>query len=231
MAFSTDGRRFAFLYQPSPMDGSTTNSKMTQISYRLVENFEQRDDILRLKTLDDKNMGIQDIAFYKHTEIVVFVGNRGTNDSTSRILYKPLEQFKKIIQAKPLYQNRDRLSIASFQDIFVVGFSEGGFCYIENSNSTGNRIVQLIGHIWGVDSHAFSADGKYLVSGGEDALVRFWDLNKFKSNNSLYSDGDVGAHEHAVTSVAISSDRTKIFSKDSYGTLIMWTINQTEFAE
>jgi hypothetical protein len=34
----------------------------------------------------------------------------------------------------------------------------------------------------------------------------------------------VGNHQTPVDSVAISDDRTKIFSKNENGTLIMWTI-------
>ena len=87
------------------------------------------------------------------------------------------------------------------------------------------QAYELKGHWWNVTSLAFSADGKYLVSGGADATVRFWDLSKISSDTTIVDMGEVvGNHPTRVASVAISDDRTKIFSKNENGTLIMWTI-------
>jgi len=227
MAFSADGKHFMFLYQQLPMGDSTAKTKTTKISYRRVENFEQYTKILRVTTSDVNTMGIQDIAFYQNTADVLIINNNRDSDSPSQLYVWKLGGDRRARLKPDLNFKGQALSIASFQDKIVVGYSEGGFCVVGPSK----QACQLLGHTWNVNSFAFSADGKYLVSGSDDATVRLWNLNEIPSATSVFSDGLVGMHETGVDSVAISDDQTKIFSKDYDGKLIMWTINQTEIAD
>jgi WD40 repeat protein len=43
-------------------------------------------------------------------------------------------------------------------------------------SSTGRELKTLRGHIDGVTALAFAADGKTLISGGNDHLIKFWSV-------------------------------------------------------
>ena len=62
----------------------------------------------------------------------------------------------------------------------------------------GASLTTLEGHVLGVLAVAFSADGKRLVSGGEDDAVRLWDP---VAGTAL---GKIGRHKGAVTAVAFT---------------------------
>jgi WD40 repeat protein len=68
-----------------------------------------------------------------------------------------------------------------------------------------------------VTSVAFSADGKYIVSGSWDKTIRMWDAQTGK----LVSDPFEG-HTNSVTSVAFSADGKYIVSGSWDKTIRMW---------
>jgi WD40 repeat protein len=67
-------------------------------------------------------------------------------------------------------------------------------------------VKKLVGHTSSVRSVAFSPDGKHIVSGSHDNMVRVWDVLTGKEVKEL-----VG-HRSWVTSVAFSTDGKHIVS-------------------
>ncbi|MBA3647804.1 MAG: hypothetical protein H0W62_04510 [Chitinophagales bacterium] len=55
------------------------------------------------------------------------------------------------------------------------GYNNNGEIRIYDNNF--NLLRTLPGHQYETDGLAFTPDGKYLISGGDDGLVKFWDYN------------------------------------------------------
>jgi WD40 repeat protein len=64
---------------------------------------------------------------------------------------------------------------------------------------------------------AISADGQTIVSGSDDRTVKLWNLGDGKP---IY---ELGSHDRAVLSVAISSDNRTI-ATGSYGEIQVWQV-------
>ena len=66
----------------------------------------------------------------------------------------------------------------------------------------------LVGHIEGITAMEFSDDGSFLVSGCLDGAVRLWSISEDNDGTQLMET----EHKSFVTSLAISSDNSSIFS-------------------
>jgi len=80
------------------------------------------------------------------------------------------------------------------------------------------RIVIQRGHTDGVCAVAVSPDGRFLVTGGEDNLVKLWDIASGKEMRSF-----VG-HENWVLSVAFSPDGKRVYSSSRDGMIKQWDV-------
>ena len=77
-------------------------------------------------------------------------------------------------------------------------------------------LLVLTGHTGPVNSVAFSADGKKIVSGSEDKTLIVWDATTGQALQRLQG------HKEGVTGVAWSPDGSKIVSASEDGTLKVW---------
>lgn len=82
----------------------------------------------------------------------------------------------------------------------------------------GSPLVTLRGHTNGVNSAAFSPDGKLLVSGGSDSTARLWDVATGKELRTLRGHGMV------VAAVAFSPDGLNVVTGSFDKTIRVWDV-------
>jgi WD40 repeat protein len=75
-----------------------------------------------------------------------------------------------------------------------------------------------IGHGFGVTIVAISKDSRYIVSGGDDNMVRLWDLESGRLLHTLEG------HEDSVLTVAISDDNRRLVSGSVDKTVKLWDL-------
>ena len=88
--------------------------------------------------------------------------------------------------------------------------------------ATGTEIRTLKGHEGPVYSAAFSPDGKWIVSGGGDNLVKVWDASNGEEVMTLEG------HEVRISSIDLSADGKRIVSGDYGGTIKVWDADSGE---
>ncbi|WP_020474097.1 c-type cytochrome domain-containing protein [Zavarzinella formosa] len=83
---------------------------------------------------------------------------------------------------------------------------------------TGKAIRTFEGHTGPVTSVAFDAEGKHLVSAGDDAIIRLWDVGTGKSI------GEFKGHEGSIRSAEFSANGKWLLSAGADCTVRLWKV-------
>lgn len=91
-----------------------------------------------------------------------------------------------------------------------------------NAPNTATKLRDYVGHAGPVAGLAVTADGKFLVTGGDDKTVRVWEVTSAKQLRSFQG------HVEKLTAVAVRSDGKQIASASADGAIRVWDLNTTD---
>lgn len=83
--------------------------------------------------------------------------------------------------------------------------------------ATGARVCELTGHDGTVLAAAFSGDGRTLVTGGADGMVRIWDADASTCRH-------VEGHASAVTATCPTADGEHVLTASLDGAALVWSV-------
>ena len=132
-------------------------------------------------------------------------------------LWNVAETYTKIDK----WQFQDKtISSLAFGNKALMALSRGNAVIELWNRTTRSLIHNLTGYTISVlpTPITFSPDGQWLVSGGGDDIIRFWNTTSGENQYSLTS------HESSVTSVAFSPNNRWLASGDGQGGIKLWNI-------
>ena len=111
-------------------------------------------------------------------------------------------------------------TISCWNTTIAAGLESGNIIILDAI--TGSCTAILSGHVSWVGSVTFSSDGKLLVSGSDDKIVKLWDVQ----TGGIVQ--DFSGHKGDVRSVSISADSAIIASASADNTICLWDVSTGE---
>ncbi len=112
-----------------------------------------------------------------------------------------------------------RISNSSWNNLKIVVSTSSGVClYTYSQNNTNFLFSNYLPHYLGVNTLSFSQDDKYLASGGEDGIIKIWDV----MSGELIRELD--AHYLGVNTLSFSQDDKYLASGGEDGIIKIWDV-------
>jgi WD40 repeat protein len=167
-------------------------------------------------------------------------GTRHINAPAWKLLYSPDSKYLLIQRASEIevrltrngslvYRfNAVEFAVSSLQNLVALGDAEGNI-NIRNLD-TGRSIMTIRAHEASIYSIAFSPDGLYLASSGQDCDIKLWDLQTGKLLH-YFEETAVDAYEIGFSSRIFSTylefipGTNMLIGFGSWGTVVNWNVN------
>jgi WD40 repeat protein len=249
--FSSDGSTFAALYDPPSLYAGI----MRAFSYvRVYDSFSG--DLIG--SIGGFTKPVQDFSYSPDGKLIVvghvdgsivlwdvesakpIFGARHMNAPAWEVTYSQDSKFLLIQRAEELEvrltSNGSLVSryataafaVSSVSNLLAIGDRMGNIQIHEFD--TGREIMKIEAHDDRVYSIAFSADGLYLASAGQDCDIKLWDLETGKLLH-YFEETAVDAYEIGMSSRIFSThlefvpDTNMLIGFGSWGTVVNWNVN------
>jgi WD40 repeat protein len=204
--------------------------KLLELEQKLSQNNQQQKNNIpnfqHLKTFYGYSESVRSVAYSPDGSRIAFGSANKTIDiwDANKGLYlKTLKGHTGNVTSLSFSPDGSRIVSGSTDACLKIWNANTGVC-IKNiegviDNSGGNWLKNFEGHLSPISSVAYSPDGKYIVSGSYDGIIKIWDANTGQCLKTLEG------HSECVSSVAYSPDGTKIISGSDDKSIKIWDAN------
>ncbi|EJF64990.1 WD40 repeat-like protein, partial [Dichomitus squalens LYAD-421 SS1] len=209
VAFSPTGRYIAFSYYGVTVGLWDTTTQCMVGKRRMVDD-----------RIGGHNHVITSVFFMPDGLRIVF----GSYDSKIQIWDFKTRQMLKMI-THHLLDHISALSLSPDGRRIVSGCEDGSVLLWDSETYENVGGPFVVGHTDIVTTLSFSPDGRHVVSGSDDTTIRIWSAAESGSTDrpeDVFPDSSHSSLTSSLTSVAYSSDRRRIISGSSDGTMNAW---------
>ena len=177
-------------------------------------------------TSPPRNARIEKVAFSPNSKLVAL------GDSNSQVaVYVPEgkgNQLAMSVQGVDLGEVMGVAFSADSGSVFTCGrdgkgrLTAGPSPEGASAPNTATKLREYVGHSGPVTGLAVTADGKFLVTAGDDKTVRVWEVSTGKSLRSFQG------HMTKTTAVAVRGDGRQVASASDDGAVRVWDLNTTD---
>lgn len=95
---------------------------------------------------------------------------------------------------------------------------------------TMQEVTQLVAHTAAVNTAAFSPDGKWLVTGGDDGVIHLWDVYQLKNSPSTVQPVALVGHQAKIVHLSFNAGGTVLLSSSWDHRVGVWNLQSPDTA-